>query len=100
KKEEKPILKKGRKKKEVMNSAGAELTPSDDDVEIPETTSTPEIISTEDEGSSETTPAQIAKIYPQRRDQIFNIEFDGVIMSEGVLEMMPDGYGFLRSYDY
>lgn len=30
----------------------------------------------------------------------FNIEFDGVIESEGVLEMMPDGYGFLRSSDY
>lgn len=38
--------------------------------------------------------------YPQRRDQTFNIEFDGVVMSEGVLEMMPDGYGFLRSSDY
>ena len=30
----------------------------------------------------------------------FNIEFDGVILAEGVLEMMPDGYGFLRSSDY
>ncbi|HRP57246.1 transcription termination factor Rho [Agriterribacter sp.] len=38
--------------------------------------------------------------YPSRREQNFNIEFDGVIMSEGVLEMMPDGYGFLRSSDY
>ena len=27
-------------------------------------------------------------------------EFDGIIKSEGVLEMMPDGYGFLRSSDY
>jgi transcription termination factor Rho len=27
-------------------------------------------------------------------------EFDGIISSEGVLEMMPDGYGFLRSSDY
>ncbi|MGS4345144.1 transcription termination factor Rho [Myroides odoratus] len=27
-------------------------------------------------------------------------EFDGIIESEGVLEMMPDGYGFLRSADY
>jgi transcription termination factor Rho len=36
-----------------------------------------------------------------RRDQqVFNIEFDGVILGEGVLEMMPDGYGFLRSSDY
>lgn len=30
----------------------------------------------------------------------FNVEFDGIINSEGVLEMMPDGYGFLRSSDY
>jgi transcription termination factor Rho len=36
----------------------------------------------------------------QRREQSFNIEFDGVIQGEGVLEMMPDGYGFLRSSDY
>lgn len=27
-------------------------------------------------------------------------EFDGMIASEGVLEMMQDGYGFLRSSDY
>ncbi len=38
--------------------------------------------------------------YPQRREQQFNVEFDGVIQGEGVLEMMPDGYGFLRSSDY
>ncbi|MFI5123789.1 MAG: transcription termination factor Rho [Chitinophagales bacterium] len=40
------------------------------------------------------------KVYPQRRNDNFNIEFDGVIQAEGVLEMMPDGYGFLRSSDY
>lgn len=41
------------------------------------------------------------KQYPTRRDNTaFNIEFDGVILGEGVLEMMPDGYGFLRSSDY
>lgn len=38
--------------------------------------------------------------YPQKKEQSFNIEFDGVIQGEGVLEMMPDGYGFLRSSDY
>ena len=43
---------------------------------------------------------QQPKSYPSRRDSVFNIEFDGVIMAEGVLEMMPDGYGFLRSSDY
>lgn len=30
----------------------------------------------------------------------FDIDLDGVIEGEGVLEMMPDGYGFLRSADY
>ncbi|MGI8581038.1 MAG: transcription termination factor Rho [Chitinophagaceae bacterium] len=38
--------------------------------------------------------------FPQRREPAFNIEFDGIILGEGVLEMMPDGYGFLRSSDY
>jgi len=30
----------------------------------------------------------------------FDVELDGVIEGEGTLEMMPDGYGFLRSADY
>jgi transcription termination factor Rho len=30
----------------------------------------------------------------------FDVELDGIIEGEGVLEMMPDGYGFLRSSDY
>ena len=39
--------------------------------------------------------------FQQRREPpAFNIEFDGVVLGEGVLEMMPDGYGFLRSSDY
>ncbi len=38
--------------------------------------------------------------FSNKKEPAFNIEFDGVIISEGVLEMMPDGYGFLRSSDY
>ncbi len=34
------------------------------------------------------------------RDDEAYAEFDGVVTSEGVLEIMPDGYGFLRSSDY
>jgi transcription termination factor Rho len=34
---------------------------------------------------------------PEKR---FNIDLDGMVEGEGVLEMMPDGYGFLRSSDY
>ena len=34
----------------------------------------------------------------QRKEELYN--FDGIISVEGVLETMPDGYGFLRSADY
>lgn len=30
----------------------------------------------------------------------FTFEFEGIVSAEGVLEIMPDGYGFLRSSDY
>ncbi|MBM3402620.1 MAG: transcription termination factor Rho [Bacteroidetes bacterium] len=31
---------------------------------------------------------------------VINLDFDNVIVNEGILEIMPDGYGFLRSSDY
>jgi transcription termination factor Rho len=34
------------------------------------------------------------------QDPAINLDFDNVIVNEGVLEIMPDGYGFLRSSDY
>ena len=39
---------------------------------------------------------------PQQQAQQLQpkIEFDGVVEATGVLEIMPDGYGFLRSSDY
>lgn len=45
-------------------------------------------------------PVVSAKPLKKEPTSNFNIEFDGIILSEGVLEMMPDGYGFLRSSDY
>ena len=36
----------------------------------------------------------------RRRYKEPDFEFDGIIESEGVLEIMQDGYGFLRSSDY
>lgn len=35
-----------------------------------------------------------------KREPMFSVEYDGLVSGEGVLEMMPDGYGFLRSSDY
>jgi len=37
--------------------------------------------------------------FTRREDETY-AEFDGAVASEGVLEIMPDGYGFLRSSDY
>jgi transcription termination factor Rho len=58
----------------------------------------------------ERTPRKIADRKPNERPERapkpqvekpkFAHEFDGIINSEGVLEIMPDGYGFLRSSDY
>lgn len=45
-------------------------------------------------------PRDFQKKYQDRHREEFNFEFEGIIVSEGVLEIMPDGYGFLRSSDY
>ncbi|MDO3642757.1 MAG: transcription termination factor Rho [Mucilaginibacter sp.] len=37
---------------------------------------------------------------PKVQEPVVNMDFDNVIVNEGVLEIMPDGYGFLRSSDY
>ncbi len=41
-------------------------------------------------------PAEAAPVKP--REPQYN--FDNIVQAEGVLEIMPDGYGFLRSADY
>ena len=102
KKDEKPVVKRGRKKGDeaVVEIPPAELsTPEEEEVT---SAADPEGESINAAETESATPDQsiTQKFYPPRRDQAFNIEFDGVILSEGVLEMMPDGYGFLRSSDY
>ncbi len=42
---------------------------------------------------------QHAQPQPQQ-PQAPKIEYEGVVEAQGVLEIMPDGYGFLRSSDY
>jgi len=102
KKEAKPAPKKGgRKRQDEENDQTEENTSPQQPMELP--------VVNEDETSQggEPIPApergtQINKFFPQQqqRRESFNIEFDGIILAEGVLEMMPDGYGFLRSSDY
>ncbi len=47
---------------------------------------------------SDRKPQPQQQAQPPRED--YSWEFEGIVSCEGVLEMMPDGYGFLRSSDY
>ena len=105
KKDEKLLIKKGRKRpdeKEAIDGNTTEpSTSTREEMQNAPENEVAEMIASEGEQQTAENPSNATnKFYPPRRDQQFNIEFDGVILSEGVLEMMPDGYGFLRSSDY
>ncbi|MBL7722956.1 MAG: transcription termination factor Rho [Chitinophagaceae bacterium] len=108
KKDDKIPVKRGRKKpdeKEVVTEAVIEMQPAETDGEqVSKTDQLAQAILNEGNQQSPENPSGAGqnKFYPARREQQqqFNVEFDGVILGEGVLEMMPDGYGFLRSSDY
>ncbi len=100
-----PAPKKSRRKQEEEQPSQMELGSSEENgmshsQQQNETDVEDEEVQQQPETTSPSTADQHPKSYPSRRDTVFNIEFDGVIMAEGVLEMMPDGYGFLRSSDY
>jgi len=100
-KNEKPVQKRGRKKpEEETEETQDKETAKEEPVKEKETAEVKAEAAEETSGADTSESGGQQKVYPQRRDQMFNIEFDGVILSEGVLEMMPDGYGFLRSSDY
>jgi transcription termination factor Rho len=88
-----------RRAEETEESEERETTDADQNADDNQVDSTEEIGSSPDQSRQGNGEGQ-QKVYPQRRNETFNIEFDGVIQAEGVLEMMPDGYGFLRSSDY
>ena len=109
KKEERPIKRAPKKKQEEEEKAAAPIAVQKSfNVQSNDEEDEDEDQDQDQEQGPNTEPTveipekgqEIAKFYPPRRDQVFNIEFDGIILSEGVLEMMPDGYGFLRSSDY
>lgn len=103
KKEDRPKKTKKRQEEEVPATPPQQnFDEEEPQLELPEAG---EEESTTSDEAEEIVPApergtQISKFFPQQRRDSFNIEFDGIILAEGVLEMMPDGYGFLRSSDY
>ena len=114
KKEDKPTIKKGRKKagEEVQepvveNQEDGDNNDDNDndrsDIEAGNRAQAPveQAPQVNANQSVQTSEPQRNNYQQQRRNNdVFNIEFDGIIQGEGVLEMMPDGYGFLRSSDY
>lgn len=46
------------------------------------------------------TPRPVLPVESRPEEPKFTADLDGVIESEGILELMVDGYGFLRSSDY
>ena len=106
--ETKRPAKKTAAKKEAPKKAGKKKAEEAPAAEIQAPSEEPQMqmnLAEETEAPAEAQPqpdrgTQVSKFFPQRREQTFNIEFDGIILAEGVLEMMPDGYGFLRSSDY
>ncbi|MEP7279417.1 MAG: transcription termination factor Rho [Bacteroidota bacterium] len=107
KKEEKPVVKKPRKKagEEAPEPHTEDPEETDDDREDIEAGNRAQASSPEQQSQGNTgqpaEPQRNINYQQQRRNNdAFNIEFDGIIQGEGVLEMMPDGYGFLRSSDY
>ena len=111
KKDDKTPIKRARKKpeeKEITadaDTAVVETQPKETEAELQtKTDQLAQAILSEGNQQSPENPSGAGqnKFYPTRREQQqqFNVEFDGVILGEGVLEMMPDGYGFLRSSDY
>lgn len=57
----------------------------------------PKTTGTDERIKSDKSPAK-KRFEKREKEKLF--EFDGIISSCGVLEIMPDGYGFLRSSDY
>lgn len=68
--------------------------------ELEEDVEEPEIEAPISEPPARSFGAGQPRFQPKPKEPAFNIEFDGIVFGEGVLEMMPDGYGFLRSSDY
>jgi transcription termination factor Rho len=115
-KEDKP--KRERRPRKTAEKSNLSSKPTDDKTEVSENASKDEAKKPQENKTSEKSNKDVLEKQPrqdksndqndrQRKEQqhkkqapTFNVEIDGVIAAEGVLEMMPEGYGFLRSSDY
>lgn len=128
--ERKAKVRRARIQKNQPQAANVQEAPAEDTAAVPETPAyVQDISSRQQDGTQEIQPESDAdqpqdrrqqKFQPRQQDrrnglpnqqrpkfslpvqpnQYHKIEFEGVVEATGVLEIMPDGYGFLRSSDY
>lgn len=86
--------------KPISQEDNQELTDTEENNFIPPTDISESISTEEDEqeGEEKNTVDEIST--PGKKEISFTFNFDGLIEAEGVLEVLQDGYGFLRSADY
>jgi len=84
--------------KELPEEEKPTVSESPVDVASQEVITLGELGKPEDKEEPESAEAPVAEARPERKT--YSFEQEGVIEAEGVLEMVPDGYGFLRSSDY
>jgi len=80
----------------VMPLAGGELLDEEMKAEI---SNEDQVVQSESAPAEESSPEPEIREKEEKKEFRF-YDFEGVIYSTGVLEIMPDGYGFLRSADY
>ena len=90
---------RGRKPKATKELEPAETSQTEEQTEITEIAE--DNTNTEESPAKEEgTPANEAPRHNHHRQEPLREQFAGEVIGEGVLEVMPDGYGFLRSADY
>ena len=97
------LPKKPRKRSEVLKELGREETAltKKEKRQTQNNNSEEKNNSNSEENVSEKNPTK--KVQQEKRHQKqeeFTYDFDGKVITEGVLDTMQDGYGFLRSSDY
>ncbi|MBL7932773.1 MAG: transcription termination factor Rho, partial [Bacteroidia bacterium] len=68
-------------------------------VEKPEVVAEAEVLSAENENPVQGMPKEEPLPETKKPEKVY-YNFDNIVFVTGVLEVMPDGYGFLRSSDY
>ncbi len=84
-----------------VSTSNSETNTIEEVGELHETISaeTPEV-KTNDEQKDEKRQHHPHHQHHQKPREEYHYNFDGIVFAEGVLEIMPDGYGFMRSSDY